>query len=72
MNIEAVPDTRYAITILPEAAAHIGGFELTVVLRWIHPGMDACELGFFIEESPKGKQFQRYVDYLSYYSSGVS
>jgi hypothetical protein len=69
MNIEAEPETRYAITILPEAASHIGGFELTVVLRWTRPDHNACELGFFIVESPKGKQFQRYVDYLSYYSS---
>jgi hypothetical protein len=25
-------------------------------------------IGFFIVESPKGKQFQRYVDYLAYHS----
>jgi hypothetical protein len=67
------PNTRYKLEIIPENAARIGIFDLTVESRWIRAGGYSCEIGFSIVESPKGKQFERYVDYLSWrYSQGNS
>jgi hypothetical protein len=60
---------RYQMEILPESAAHIGRFVLTVQVKWIRFGGYASEVGFAIVASPKGKLFQRYVDYLGYRSS---
>jgi hypothetical protein len=68
MRVEAQPDTKYTISVVPEAASRIEPFELIVEYRWDRSGSDACMIGFFIVESPKGKQFQRYVDYLAYHS----
>ena len=60
------PDTVCRIVVLPEDAAAIQEFELLARLRWSWAGYDSFEIGFFIEGSPKGKAFQRYVDYLSW------
>jgi hypothetical protein len=57
---------RYKMEILPEAASKIGPFEILVEVLWMRPGGYSFEAGFAIVESPKGKQFQRYVDYLSW------
>jgi hypothetical protein len=62
-------DAQYQMEILPESAANIGNFELTVQTKWIRFGEYAGEVGFSIVASPKGKLFQRYVDYLGYRSS---
>ena len=59
----------YQIEIEPEKASQIGKFELTVERRWIHSGDYSSEIGFFVTASPRGKQFQRYVDYLAYRNS---
>ncbi|MDR0636332.1 MAG: PilZ domain-containing protein [Treponema sp.] len=69
MQVEVHPDTKYAIVIEPEAISQIGPFELMAEYRWNRSSSDAYIIGFFIVESPKGKQFQRYVDYLAYHSS---
>jgi len=61
-------NARYQIEILPEKASNIDGFELTVERKWIQVGDYVTEVGFFILASPKGKQFQHYVDYLAYRS----
>ncbi|MDR1277322.1 MAG: PilZ domain-containing protein [Treponema sp.] len=63
------PETQYRIEIIPESASHIGNFELTVQSKWIRSRGYASEVGFVIIASPKGKLFQRYVDYLDYRSS---
>jgi hypothetical protein len=57
---------QYKIDILPEAASKIGPFELVVEALWIRTSGYSFEAGFIIVESPKGKHFQRYVDYLSW------
>jgi hypothetical protein len=64
--VDIAPDIQYRLEIIPENAAHIGNFELTVQSRWIRSGGYASEAGFAIVASPKGKLFQRYVDYLEY------
>ena len=62
--------TQYRIEIEPELIANIGKFKLTVERKWVQNDDYATVLGFFIVASPKGKQFQHYVDYLSYRSQG--
>jgi len=60
------PKTRYELKIKPEAASHIGSFQLEVECKWVRNDNYTAELGFAIVASPKGKKFQRYVDYLAY------
>jgi len=62
-------NTPYQLKIKPEGASHIGSFQLEVECKWIRKDPNAAELGFAITASPKGKKFQRYVDYLAYHHS---
>ena len=62
------PDTEYHIEVQPETVSNIGKFELTVMCKWIQSSENSAEIGFFVTASPKGKHFQRYVDYLAYRS----
>ena len=62
------PGTRHKIEIIPENSANIQKFELTAESVWILSRGYSTEFGFFILESPKGKLFQRYVDYLTWRS----
>jgi hypothetical protein len=62
-------NTKYIIEIIPEGAAKIGNFELEVETKWIRSGDYSSEIGFNIVASPKGKLFQRYVDYLTWRSA---
>ncbi|MDR3139283.1 MAG: PilZ domain-containing protein [Treponema sp.] len=69
--ISIAPNTTYTLEVTPEHAAKIGKFELSVESRWMRAGIDSCEIGFAILASPKGKFFERYVDYLAWQSSKV-
>ena len=61
------PNTRYQLEIKPEATCHIGDFQLETETKWVRGGGgDVTEVGLSIIASPKGKQFQNYVDYLAY------
>jgi hypothetical protein len=60
------PNARYTLEVIPEKAAKIGKFELPVEAKWVRSGAYSGEAGFIITASPKGKLFQRYVDYLSW------
>jgi hypothetical protein len=66
MNVDIKPNVSYKVEIIPEAAAEIGSFEVVTESRWIRTGGYSCEAGLRIIASPKGKLFQRYVDYLSW------
>ncbi|MDR2535749.1 MAG: PilZ domain-containing protein [Treponema sp.] len=68
-RVNILPDTQYTIQVIPEPDSQIGKFEVLAQSRWIHAREDACEIGLIILESPKGKQFQRYVDYLAWRAS---
>jgi hypothetical protein len=70
MYIDIQPNKQCKINIFPEDVANIGEFELLVESRWTQTRGYSCESGFAVLESPKGKPFQRYVDYLSWRSSG--
>ncbi|MDR0498038.1 MAG: PilZ domain-containing protein [Treponema sp.] len=64
---------QYKIEVIPESAAKVGLFDFFAESKWIRTDIYSSEIGFIIVESPKGKQFQRYVDYLSWrYSQGNS
>ena len=64
---------QFKLEILPESASKIDPFDLLAESKWLRTGAYSYEIGFSILESPKGKQFQRYVDYLSWrYSHGSS
>jgi hypothetical protein len=64
MNLE--PGIQYTLELIPESAAKIGTFNLEVKSVWIRPGDYSSDVGFSIVASPKGKLFQRYVDYLAW------
>jgi len=63
------PDEVYQITVSPEGEAKISNFFIHAKCRWIHKTDSSCEIGFQITISPKGKDFQKYVDYLSCHSN---
>ncbi|MDR2477720.1 MAG: PilZ domain-containing protein [Treponema sp.] len=63
------PGKEYQLEVEPEGVSGIGNFLLSVEQKWVHSGGYSTEVGFGIVASPKGKQFQRYVDYLTYRSS---
>jgi hypothetical protein len=64
MNLK--PNIHYTLEMIPESAAQIGKFSLEVKSVWIRPGNYSSDVGFSIVASPKGKLFQRYVDYLAW------
>ena len=66
---EIKPKMQYNLEVIPESAAGIGQFILPVECQWIRGGDYSSQIGFSITSSPKGRLFQRYVDYLSYRSS---
>ena len=71
--VEIKPNARYKLKIIPEDASGIDSFFLSVEGKWEGVRAGSFECGFNIIESPRGKQFQRYVDYLSWrYSQGNS
>jgi hypothetical protein len=71
MYIDIKPETEYKVEIIPEAQAQIGSFELVVSSRWIKTSAYSCEIGFAVIASPKGKLFQRYVDYISWRAAAL-
>ena len=65
---EIALNKKYKMEIIPESEANIGLFTLLTESKWIRTGDYVSDVGFFIIESPKGKQFQHYVDYLTWRS----
>jgi hypothetical protein len=63
---EIQPNARYELKIKPEGVSHVGSFQLEVECKWVRSDNYVAELGFAITGSPKGKKFQRYVDYLAF------
>ena len=73
IDTEITLDKRFSLEIIPEKEAKIKPFLIIAESKWIRVSSNSCEAGFMITESPKGKQFQSYVDYLSWrYSQGKS
>ena len=68
-NTKIKPGTTYHLQIIPESNAKIDSFVLEVESMWMRSAGDTGEIGFNIVASPRGKQFQNYVDYLAYRSS---
>ena len=59
-------NNTYKLEVIPENASKIGSFDFLAKSIWMRPGNYTCEIGFSIIESPRGRNFQRYVDYLSW------
>jgi hypothetical protein len=57
---------KYRLIVLPEREAQIEEFELEAQPRWSMVQEDCFDIGFSILSSPKGRTFQRYVDYLAW------
>ena len=66
MHIDIHENSDYSITVYPEDTAEINSFELLAECKWIRSGSDSCNVGFFIKKSPGKRDFERYVDYLSW------
>lgn len=70
---EIEPIQQYKVEIIPEGDANVGSFDFLVESKWVRINGNSCEVGFVIINFPKGKLFQRYVDYLAWrYSHGNS
>ena len=67
--LDVKPGIRYSMEIIPEKSSDVDKFNLEVESRWVRAQDYSCEIGFSIVASPKGKHFQRYVDYLSFRST---
>ena len=63
------PEKIYQLEIIPEQVAKVDNFTLEAEMKWIRSTGYSGEIGFNIVASPKGRQFQRYVDYLVYRST---
>jgi len=73
LDIEISLNKRFSLEIIPEKEAKIKPFSITAESKWVGVSSNLYEAGFMITESPNGKQFQNYVDYLSWrYSQGKS
>ncbi len=68
MFVDVKPGAQFSMEIIPEVMSNIDKFDIQVESRWIRTGDYSCEIGFSIIASPRGKHFQRYVDYLSFRS----
>ena len=72
-NAGIVNEKQYKLEIHPDSLSKIGAFDLLVVSKWIRAGDYSSAIGFSIVESPTGRYFERYVDYLAWrYSQGNS
>ncbi|MDR3123137.1 MAG: PilZ domain-containing protein [Treponema sp.] len=71
MFVDVKLNTQYKAQILPDSTAKIEPFDLCVESRWVRADSYSCEIGFAITMSPKGRDFQRYVDYLAWRSTAT-
>ena len=70
---DIMPNMLFSLEIIPEKPSKIKLFTIKVESKWVRVGVCTCEAGFLIVDPPKGEQFQRYIDYLSWrYSRGES
>ena len=66
MQVDIKENSNYTLTIYPEDSIEIGCFDLLVECKWIHSDNYVCDIGLDIKKSPGKRDFDRYVDYLSY------
>jgi uncharacterized protein YuzE len=55
----------YQIEIIPEPESGIPAFTVQAEPRWIRPAPYSCAVGFQFSSTPKGKQVQKYMDFLA-------
>jgi len=66
MHVDVKENSQYSITVIPEENTGIGRFDLLAECKWLHADSYSCNIGFEICKSPGKKDFERYVDYLSW------
>ena len=66
MQVDIHENAEYSITVIPEDTSNIGSFDLLVECKWLHSDNYSCDIGFSIKKSPGKRDFERYVDYLSW------
>ena len=66
MHIDIKENARYTITVLPEKSAGVDQFDLIADCKWFHFSSNSYSAGFTIIKSPGKKDFEKYVDYLSW------
>jgi hypothetical protein len=59
-------DREYKVTVMPEPEAQVIPFDLLIELCWSRDTEGVHELGCFITGFPKGKQYQRFADYMAW------
>jgi hypothetical protein len=69
MQVEIHENAEYSITIFPEDSAGINSFDILAECIWFHSSGYSCEIGFAVKSSPGKRNFERYVDYLSWRSN---
>ncbi|MDR1654880.1 MAG: PilZ domain-containing protein [Treponema sp.] len=60
------PGSAFQLEVIPEAGSGIKPFSLSVEAKLIRLAGYSTDIVFAITASPKGKHFQRYVDYLAW------
>jgi hypothetical protein len=65
-HVDIKENSKSKLTVYPEENTEIGCFKLLVECKWIHSGDCSCDIGFDIKKTPGKKNFERYVDYLSW------
>lgn len=65
-QIDIEPGARLSMEVICEPVSRIDNFDLQVESKWVRKDASYCQVGFAIIASPTGKQFQNYVDYLSF------
>ena len=70
MMIDVEKGKRYTLHVKPEPSANIREFSLVAEARWMEAKDCAFQAGFSVAVLPKGKDFQRYIDYLAYRKQG--
>ena len=56
----------YSIEIIPEKESKVKNFAVSAEARWVQAVGNIQYVGFYFTASPKGKLFERFVDYVSW------
>jgi hypothetical protein len=63
--LDIAPNSPYLVIVVPEKEADIEKFKLEIESRWIRMNGDSVDSGFSIAVPFKGKELERYLEYLS-------
>jgi hypothetical protein len=64
--VDVEPGSVFQLEVIPEAGSGIGSFSLSAECKLTRFAGYSTDIVFAITASPKGRHFQRYVDYLAW------